>query len=221
MRPRRLELEGFGAFRDRTEVDFDGVELFALSGPTGSGKSTVIDAICFALYGSIPRYDDRRLVAPAISQGLPEAKVRLDFTIDGASFTAVRVVKRTKSGATTKEARLEDGDGNVLAGNEKELTAAVESLLGLTYEHFTKCVVLPQGDFARFLHDKPDKRQELLVELLDLGVYGTMAGLAHERARDAQRDARAADDRLGALADATVEARAAAELRAEQLASLR
>jgi exonuclease SbcC len=214
-------MEGFGAFRDRTEVDFDGADLFALAGPTGSGKTTVIDAICFALYGSIPRYDDKRLVAPAISQGLAEARVRFDFTVDGRAHTAVRVVKRTKTGATTKEARLEDGDGNVLAGNEKELTATVEAMLGLSYEHFTKCVVLPQGDFARFLHDKPDKRQELLVELLDLGVYGDMAALAHERAREEQQAVRTADDRLRVLADATPEARDEAIRRADELAALR
>ncbi|MGI8661582.1 MAG: AAA family ATPase [Acidimicrobiales bacterium] len=220
MRPVRLELEGFGPYRDNTLVDFAGADLFALTGPTGSGKSSIVDAICFALYGSIPRYDDRRLVAPAISQGMAEALVRLDLTIDGEAYTAVRVLKRTKTGATTKEARLEK-DGVVLAGNERELTAEVERLLGLTYEHFTKCVVLPQGEFARFLHDKPDRRQELLVELLDLGVYGRMATLAHQLARDAERDATAAGERIAALADASDEARDAARQRVEALAAVR
>ena len=60
MRPVRLELSGFAAFREHTEIDFEGVDFFALVGPTGSGKSSVIDAMCFALYGSVPRYDDRQ-----------------------------------------------------------------------------------------------------------------------------------------------------------------
>ena len=67
MRPVRLVMQGFGAYRDRTEVDFEGADLFALTGPTGAGKSTVVDAICMALYGSVPRYDNKALIAPAIS----------------------------------------------------------------------------------------------------------------------------------------------------------
>lgn len=217
MRPIRLELEGFTAFREPTVVDLEGVELFAFTGPTGAGKSSLVDAIVFALYGSVPRYDDRRLVAPAISQGSAEARVRLDFTVDGRLFTAVRVVRRTKTGATTKEARLETEDGRVLAGNEKELGREVESLLGLAYDHFCKCVVLPQGRFADLLHDKPEARQELLVELLDLGVYRRMGQLARQRAAEARLRSEAVDARLAALAWATPEARTQLALRADAL----
>src|SRR5262249_28174319 len=70
--------------------------------------------------------------------------------------------------------------------NPDELTTTVTRLLGLSFEHFTTCVVLPQGQFARFLHHKPRDRQELLVELLDLGVYGRMGSLARSRAGAAQ-----------------------------------
>ena len=69
MRPERLEVAGFTAFRDPVTIDFEGADLFALTGPTGAGKSSVIDAITFALYGRVPRYDDQRLVAPVVSQG--------------------------------------------------------------------------------------------------------------------------------------------------------
>ena len=93
MRPERLVVEGFTTFRERTEVDFSGADLFALTGATGAGKSSLIDAIVFALYGSIPRLDDRRLVAPVISQDKVEARVRLDFSIDGERYRAVRVVR--------------------------------------------------------------------------------------------------------------------------------
>lgn len=219
MRPVRLEMEGFGAFRDPTVVDFDGVELFALSGPTGAGKSTVIDAICFALYGSVPRYEDRRVVAPAISQGLAELRVRLDFTVEGVEYRAVRVVRRTKQGATTKEARLESGD-QVLAGTADELTTAVTALLGLAFEHFTKCVVLPQGAFARFLHDKPGDRQELLTHLLDLGMYSEVAQRARQCQRDRQRDGEALGTRVAELAGATHERRAELAERVQALTAL-
>ena len=189
MRPERLELHGFTAFREPVEIDFVGADLFALCGPTGSGKSSVIDAICFALYGVVPRYDDRRLVAPVISQGRLEARVRLDFAVADMHYSAIRVVRATGTGATTKEARLvrrRHGGEDVLAGTADELTAAVTALLGLTFEHFTTCVVLPQGEFAQFLHAKAKDRQKLLVELLDLGLYERMRGLA--RGREATAD---------------------------------
>ena len=74
MRPVRLELEGFGPYRDHTVVDFVGADLFALTGPTGSGKTSILDAICFALYAAVPGYEGRRLVVAAISQGIARAR---------------------------------------------------------------------------------------------------------------------------------------------------
>ncbi|HEX6254638.1 MAG TPA: SMC family ATPase [Euzebyales bacterium] len=227
MRPTRLEVTGFGSFRAQTTVDFTEADLFVLVGPTGAGKSTVIDALIFALYGSVPRYDDRRLVAPVINQGRVEAKVRLDFVVDDVGYTAVRVVRRTQTGATTKEARLEswdpaapDGAGvgvTTLAGNEKELTERVEGLLGLSFDHFTRCVVLPQGAFAQFLHARSKDRQDLLVDLLGIEVYRRIGRRARERAKQAQARSDHTRRRLGELSDATAEALAAATDRVTML----
>lgn len=115
MRPLKLRMKGFGAFREETEVDFEGVELAALVGATGSGKSTIIDGVTFALFGSVARYDNASLVAPVINQLTTAARVSLDFEVGGERYSAVRVVRRTANGATTKEARLEHGE-TVLAG---------------------------------------------------------------------------------------------------------
>jgi exonuclease SbcC len=218
----RLEIEGFTAFRSPTAVDFAGADLFALAGPTGAGKSSIIDALTFALYGSVPRLDDRRAVAPVISQNLTEARVRLDFTVDGKAYTAARVVRATKAGgATTKEARLQRTEADeVLAGTADEVTAAVTALLGLSFEHFITCVSLPQGQFARFLHDKPGSRQDLLVRLLDLGLYDRIASAARQRAALARTTAEVAAGQLARLAGATPAARDAAAARAAELADL-
>ncbi|MGH7505624.1 MAG: AAA family ATPase, partial [Longimicrobiales bacterium] len=195
MRPIRLEVEGFASFRDRVEIDFVDADLFVLFGATGAGKSSVIDALTFALYGSVPRYDDTRLVAPVISQGMNEARVRLDFSVGGEEYTAVRVVRRTKTGATTREARLQRGD-DVCAGSAVELTSEVEKLLGLPFQHFTRCVVLPQGDFADFLHAKAGDRQDLIIKLLDLDVYRRIAQAANQRAGEASNRAKLIEERL-------------------------
>ncbi|MGH9229920.1 MAG: AAA family ATPase [Acidimicrobiales bacterium] len=219
MRPRRLEIEGFTAFRGRTVVDFTGAGLFALVGPTGAGKTSVIDALTFALYGSVPRLDDRRAVAPVISQNLTEARLRLDFSVGDRDYTAVRVVRATKGGATTKEARLQRG-AEVLAGEAREVTAAVEAVVGLDFDHFTKCVSLPQGQFAQFLHAEPRKRQDLLVRLLDLGLYERVAAAARQRAALARNRADVLAGQLERLARATPEARAAAAARLDELVAL-
>ena len=84
MRPLRLDLHGFTVFRDATTIDFTDADFFALVGPTGSGKSTVLDAMCFALYGTVPRWSDRRSVANALAPSASEARVRLVFEAAGA-----------------------------------------------------------------------------------------------------------------------------------------
>lgn len=222
MRPVRVEIEGFTSFREPTVVDLEGADHFVFVGPTGSGKSSVIDAICFALYGSVPRYENRNLVAPAISQGRVEAKVRLDFEIGGKSYTAARVVRRqSPTRATTREARLEC-DGDVIAGTADEVTKAVTGLTGLTFEHFTRCVVLPQGEFARFLHDKPATRQDMIVQLLNLGIYERMRAAARKRADEAAVTIKTIEQRLetefvGVDASALKDAKA----RAKKLDALR
>lgn len=218
MRPVRLELAGFTAFREPAVLDLADADLFALVGPTGAGKSSLIDAACLALYGTVPRLD-RRAVEPVISSGRNEARVRFDFTVAGRPYTAARVVRRTKTGASTKEARLESG-GDVLAGDADGVTKAVEELFGLSFDQFTKCVVLPQGLFARFLHDRRADRQELLVRLLDLGIYDRMRQAATARASAAEGRMALLDEQLAGL-DATPEALAAADQRVAALTRLR
>ncbi|HEX4902366.1 MAG TPA: SMC family ATPase, partial [Acidimicrobiales bacterium] len=219
MRPTRIEVEGFSAFRARTEVDLADADLFAFVGPTGAGKSSVIDAMVFALYGSVPRYGSDRLVHPVITQGKPECRVQLDFELAGTAYTAVRVVRRTKGGATTKEARLQRGE-EVLAADARGVTEAATELLGLDLEQFTKCVVLPQGAFAALLHDTSAKRQDLLVKLLDLGVYEQVAVAARRRVQAADQRLAVLEGQLQQLGSATDDAVAAAEARASATAAV-
>ncbi|MBW3620004.1 MAG: AAA family ATPase [Actinobacteria bacterium] len=187
-------------------------------------NSSIIDAMTFALYGSVPRYDNKNLVAPVISQGQLEARVRLDFAVADGHYRATRVVRRTRTGATTKEARLEKvtpSGATTLAGTADELTAEVEQLLGLTFDHFTTCVVLPQGAFQAFMHAKPKERQDLLVELLDLDIYRRVAAMAREKATRDEMEVELLERQLtGELADATAEQLEQARTRTAALEAL-
>ncbi|HEY6629194.1 MAG TPA: SMC family ATPase, partial [Acidimicrobiia bacterium] len=179
MRPRRLVLDGFLAYRQRVEIDFTDADLFVLSGPTGAGKSSVIDGMIFALYGTIPRLGHKGAVAPVISAQADLARVSFEFSVGDDTYLAARLVKRSNAGATTPEATLERVGGEVLARGADEVTSRVIELLGLTYEQFTKAVVLPQGAFADFLTDKPSERQALLRALLDIGLFEKVMQLAN------------------------------------------
>ena len=183
MRPLRLKMLGFGTFRDETEVNFADLELVALVGGTGSGKSTIIDAITFALFGQVARLD-AGLVAPVINARSAEARLVLEFEVAAQTYTAARIVRRTANGATTKEARLESG-GEVLADGPKGVADYVEQLLGLNFDRFTRVVVLPQGKFAAFLHDKPRDRQQLMRRLLDLDIYERLGSRARALSKEA------------------------------------
>ena len=225
MRPVRLLVSGFGAFREDTEIDFEDADFFALVGPTGSGKSTVVDAMCFALYGNIPRYDDERLRAAVVSLGALEAKVSFTFDLEGDRYVATRVMRLDgKGGTRPSRASLErtaaDGTTTALTEKVSEMDKLVLGLIGLDFADFTKCVVLPQGDFAQFLRAKGKERNELLSRLLRLDVYERVGKRAREEATEKKLDAQARGKRLEALAHATSDAKAAAEARVRMLADL-
>ncbi|MFZ0013849.1 MAG: AAA family ATPase, partial [Acidimicrobiia bacterium] len=180
MRPLALELEGFSAYRESAKVDFGDVDFFSLTGPTGSGKSSLIDAMIFALFGRVPRLGGNA-VAPAIAAGADRARVRFDFEVGDEAHTVVRMAVRTSSGgASVREARLLRGDEAIASGAD-DVTTAVEELLRLRFEDFTRTVVLPQGEFARFLTATKAERQGLLRNLLGLDVYTVVRELARAR----------------------------------------
>ena len=229
MRPLRLDMAGFTVFRDETTVDFTDADYFALVGPTGSGKSTVLDGICFALYGTVPRWGGARGIVNALAPSAAEARVRLVFESAGSRYVATRVVRRDGRGnVKTAGAGLQlmppgfdvtrldtgmslDDLGEVLAGTPAEMDRAIIDAVGLPYEQFTSCVILPQGQFADFLHAKPATRQQILVNLLGLHVYEEVQALASTRATKAEAQLATVDQMLDGLAGADDAAVAAAE----------
>jgi exonuclease SbcC len=217
-----LTIEGFSAYRKRTEIDFADVDYFSLSGPTGSGKSSLVDAMVFALYGRVPRLGGST-VAPVISTGRDQATVSFEFMVADQVYTVIRDLHRTKSGgASVREARLERGSVSLESG-ASNVTNSVEELLRLSFEDFSRTVILPQGEFARFLKATPSDRQQLLRGLMGLDVYSEVGSRSRAReavAKSASSEARARLDGLELPSQEEMDAQTTRLQAIEQLAAV-
>lgn len=225
MRPLNLRMEGFTAFRDRTEIDFSKLDLFAITGPTGAGKSSIIDAICFALYGRVPRVNNE--VKSCISQGRERMQVTFEFTADQRQYRVIRETKLKPGAAATVIYVHRDGDWAPVASGARDVNQAVERIVGLDFEGFTRSVLLPQGQFQEFLAGSPDRRRDVLQRLLRLEIYERVRQRAANEASSKRAQAEGIERQLREdLANATPETLRArerdleeAERRVERLAA--
>lgn len=184
MRLHRLEMTAFGPFAETASVDFDelGADgLFLLHGQTGAGKTTVLDAIAYALYGRVPgaRGDKRLHSDHAPAHIRPE--VVLEATLGGRRLRLTRQpeFERPKlrgSGTRVENAKATlawlDGQGTNLS-RINEIGDEIVRLLGMSADQFFQVVLLPQGDFAKFLRAENEDRERLLEKLFDTGRFGS------------------------------------------------
>ncbi|MFC3299674.1 SMC family ATPase [Arthrobacter agilis] len=197
MRIHQLEIQAFGPFAERQSVPFDALSsqgLFLLNGPTGAGKSSVLDAVCFALYGSVPgaRQATKRLRSDHAAESVaPE--VCLEFSVAGRRFRIVRSPAwerpaRRGSGTTTEQARTllsewKTGEWVQMSARNDEVGLEVQALLGMDKEQFTKVVMLPQGEFAAFLRADAKTRRELLQRLFSTTRFEDLERLFTEESQ--------------------------------------
>ncbi|MBZ9713225.1 AAA family ATPase [Deinococcus multiflagellatus] len=216
MRPLKLELQGFTAFRQFTALDFGDLELFALVGPTGSGKSSLLDAMTFALYGQTARLGASGLDA-LIAQGERGLSVSLTFEVGGQTYRASRTKGRKQAENEVRFERL-DEDGrwaNLSDGGAKGISERIRRVVGLDFKTFVRSVMLPQGEFSRVLHGTGKERQTLLGELTGLDHVAAMQRVASDRAKELKHEAQSLNAVLaGEYEGVTPEA--AAALRAER-----
>ncbi|MFF2084614.1 AAA family ATPase [Nocardia sp. NPDC058176] len=197
MRLHRLEMTAFGPFAETTVVDFDALGsdgLFLLHGHTGAGKTTVLDAIAFALYGKVPgaRGESKRLHSDHADPQTPP-QVSLEATLGGRKLRLTRVPeferpKRDGSGTRTLQPKANltwlDGSGENLS-RITDIGEEVLRLLGMSADQFFQVVLLPQGDFARFLRAENEEREKLLEKLFDTQRFGTAEQWLADRRRAA------------------------------------
>jgi DNA repair protein SbcC/Rad50 len=209
MRPIRLEAEGFTCYRDRQEpLDFSGLSLFAIAGPTGAGKSSILDTMLYALYGEVPRIG-KQGIGEFIAHGRDVLSVCLDFSVRGTVYRVARRVKRGKKGTLSTAATLAEITGGTersLADNVRPVNEAIASLLGLDYDAFTQTVILPQGEFARFLRAEPKSQRGILQHLLRHHVFERMRAEAERRRADIDAELRGVERQLQSYAGATDDA---------------
>ena len=202
MRLHHLELQAFLAFPGHERIDFDALNdagLFLLTGRTGAGKSTILDAIAFALYGQVPGTRPVKGLRSTHADAQTPTEVVLELTLSGRRLRVRRRPEQERArlrGEGTTQAKAEvtlseiehDGTETVISNRLDEVGHELRGLLGMTPQQFCQVVLLPQGEFQQFLHAKSDERQKLLAELFDVTRFeGVERWLKTER--DAARSA--------------------------------
>lgn len=221
-----IRLKNLTSIEGTVEVDFmaeplHSAGIFAISGPTGAGKSTLLDALCLALYDKAPRFatsvenvnladvgdnqinqsDVRNLLRRGTSDGYAE----VDFLgIDGRRYRSRWSVRRTRNKINgslqpqTLEVKELDTEKE-FQGTKKELLIQLVELVGLTYEQFTRTVLLAQNDFATFLKSKGAAKAELLEKLTGTGVYSRISQEVYARNKAAQEEVTLIQNRMNVI----------------------
>jgi DNA repair protein SbcC/Rad50 len=220
MRLHSLELQAFGPYATLQRIDFDrlaGGGLFLLEGPTGAGKTTILDAITFALYGGLAGQDSAadRLHSD-FADPETEPAVRLEFSVAGVRYLVHRVpehqrLKRRGHGYTTESMRvhlqrLEDCRWVSVSSNKAEVGDLITTVVGLNLAQFTQVMLLPQGEFARFLRSDDDTRRVLLTKLFGTQLYDKITAELDQRRAEALRDRHRAGAEVATAVSAAAEA---------------
>ncbi len=219
MKVLRLELEGFGPYRAAQTIDF-GVfddDIFVITGKTGAGKSTILDAIVFALYDKVPRYDGTEKSVRSDFCGVDDpTSVTLEFDSGGQRYRVWRSPeyqrpKKRGEGTTTKKSeamlyRWSDGDWEALEVRPVEVGKRISDIMRLTADQFLQVILLAQGRFQEFLQADTKERLAVLRSLFGTARFEAIQSHVREVAKERSRAVEAADAGLSELV-----ARAAAE----------
>lgn len=199
MRPEKLTISAFGPYAGRTEIDFAMLGdrgLYLITGDTGAGKTTIFDAITFALYGEASgEVREAGMFRSKYAKDDVPTCVELTFTIQGVSYTVVRnpEYQRPKGRGTgftlqRADAELRFGDGRQPITKSKDVTRAVTELLGLDYRQFTQIAMIAQGDFQKLLLAGTAERSEIFRQIFHTGLYQELQNRLKEAVKQRMRN---------------------------------
>ncbi|WP_042390810.1 AAA family ATPase, partial [Streptacidiphilus melanogenes] len=233
MRLHTLTVTAFGPFGAEERVDFDALAsggLFLLTGPTGAGKTSVLDAVCFALYGSVPGSRGRagRGLRSDHADASLLTRVELELTLGGRRLLIQRSPEQLRpkqrgEGMTPVKAQTllsewcaQDGAWRPRSGSHQEIGQELLDLIGMSRDQFTQVVLLPQGDFARFLQASAQDRRELLGRLFDTRRFGDVEAWLAEHRQHCEKETQAVRADIVASVERLHEAAGAAGLPAPE-----
>ncbi|AEF84379.1 nuclease sbcCD subunit C [Treponema primitia ZAS-2] len=214
MRPLKLTMVNFGPFVGTTEIDFTDLDdIFLITGKTGAGKTTIFDAICYALYGTVPgsRQGHINRLRSDYAEEYQECLVSLEFAIGEKQYQVDRNPKherpKKRGFGTTGDnenaviyAILPGEQGGVtkksLSSKKADADKLIQDLIGLSPEEFFKIVLLPQGEFAEFLRQNTNQRRDVLLKLFPVDFAVRVRELAQKKAREAETLSREAERSL-------------------------
>ena len=212
MKPHRLTFCALGPYAGEVEIDFDPLVeegLFLIHGPTGAGKTFLLDALCFALYGDVPGERARHTVRSDHAAVNVSPWVELEFTSQGTRWRVRRSpeherAKKRGEGVTgvPASATLERHAGNewrAVAAKTREVNSEVNGLLGLTAQQFQQVILLPQGRFEQVLRSGSEDREKLLRALFDTTIFGAASDWLDGEARHRRETASRHEDELANL----------------------
>lgn len=171
---------------DFTQPPFSDNGLFAITGPTGAGKTSLLDAICLALYQQTPRLGGiNKNTNGLMTKGTSDCLAEVEFEVKGTRYRAFWSQRRSRNKV---DGKLQDAsvelvnvaDGTILATQVKKMSGLIESITGLDFARFTKSMMLSQGQFAAFLNAPANERAELLEELTGTEIYGLISEKVHQ-----------------------------------------
>lgn len=208
-----LTLHAYGPFPQEEHLDFEHLNeagIFLLNGPTGAGKTSILDAIGFALYGETPTA--RPDLHSHFADPHAEPRVELEFTVGTERLKIIRTPKwvepsrRARNGRAERQAkvifsRYEDGQWQTLSTRNDEAGEMIQERIGLKREQFAQVILLPQGEFAKFLNSKSAEREVLLKKLFDTRNFEAVQAQLMERARAAESSAAEAQREVETLTE--------------------